>query len=176
MRVKSMKTRLANKSNQLTREEAKLTLDQVRKRYGIPSREKQVSDPETRGIVQNIGPPLDLDWVYYQPGAANQPDSREAHRSGEKLSPKKEVFHYLVRIAECVLPLHCEVEAETAAAASQQVDKIRNLIASREISLKELAELRVKGVPKDRQSQPTDQGESKKTGSRSDHNQAPFSV
>jgi hypothetical protein len=62
----------------------------------------------------------------------------EAHRSGGNWPAENRTFHYLIRIAECALPLHCEIEAQNAAAARQQVQRIPNLIEWREISVEEL--------------------------------------
>jgi hypothetical protein len=50
-------------------------------------------------------------------------------------------FHYLIRIAECALPLHCEVIADSDAAARHQVKQIRNLTEWRKISDEELSEI-----------------------------------
>jgi hypothetical protein len=50
-------------------------------------------------------------------------------------------FHYLIRIAECTLPLHCEVIADSDAAARHHVKQIPNLMEWREISGEELAEI-----------------------------------
>jgi hypothetical protein len=50
-------------------------------------------------------------------------------------------FHYLIRIAECKLTLHCEVTADSEAAARHHVKQIPNLMEWREISGAELAEI-----------------------------------
>jgi hypothetical protein len=50
-------------------------------------------------------------------------------------------FHYLIRIAECALPLHSEVIADRHAAARHQVKRIPNLVEWRETSGEELAEI-----------------------------------
>jgi hypothetical protein len=50
-------------------------------------------------------------------------------------------FHYLIRIAECSLPLHCEVIADSDAAARHKVKKILNLMEWRKLSGVELAEI-----------------------------------
>jgi hypothetical protein len=55
--------------------------------------------------------------------------------------PDNHSFHYLIRIAECSLPLHCEVIADSDAAARQKVKKIPNLMEWREFSGEELAEI-----------------------------------
>jgi hypothetical protein len=50
-------------------------------------------------------------------------------------------FHYLSRIVECAMTLHCQVTAQSAAGARDQVERIPNLIEWRGISAKELAEI-----------------------------------
>ena len=50
-------------------------------------------------------------------------------------------FHYLIRIAEYALALHCEVIAHSDEAARHQVKQIPNLMEWRELSDEELAEI-----------------------------------
>jgi hypothetical protein len=50
-------------------------------------------------------------------------------------------FHYLIRIAECTLPLHCEVIADSDAVARHLVKQIQNLMEWRELSGEEFAEI-----------------------------------
>jgi hypothetical protein len=50
-------------------------------------------------------------------------------------------FHHLIRIAECALPLHCEVKADSEAAAMHQVKQIPNLMEWRDISGEKLADI-----------------------------------
>jgi hypothetical protein len=53
----------------------------------------------------------------------------------------KRDFHYVIRIAECVVSLHCQVNADSVADARHQVERIPNLIEWREVSARELAEI-----------------------------------
>jgi hypothetical protein len=50
-------------------------------------------------------------------------------------------FHFLIRIVECAITLHCQIRAQTAIEARNQVERIPNLIEWTEVSAKELAEL-----------------------------------
>ena len=141
-----------------TREEANLALDKVRERYGIhPSGGQQHArgnnSPNAKAAQRNqIGAPLDFEWAYDVDAGANESSLNEsaaqsavqefpARRLQNDLLVETQQFHYLIRIAECVLPLHCQVEAENAAEAWHQVKQIRNLIEWREISAEELAEI-----------------------------------
>jgi hypothetical protein len=51
------------------------------------------------------------------------------------------VFHFLVRIAECSVPLHCQVTAANAIEARKQVEGLPNLIECNAISAGALARL-----------------------------------
>lgn len=156
-----MKADRGANSKRLTREEAKLALDRVRERYGIhpsegPERARGNTSPialDVEAAQQNqSGRPLDFETVVspHIAADANEPVSSEftARFAIEEFSTKRPLndfraetqqFHYLIRITECVLPLHCQVEAETAAEAVLRVKQIRNLTEWREISPQELA-------------------------------------
>jgi hypothetical protein len=58
-------------------------------------------------------------------------------RQGEEF-PEDRVFHYLIRLLECTVTIHCQVSARTAAAARHRVEQIPNLIECREVSFEEL--------------------------------------
>jgi hypothetical protein len=152
-----------------SRQEAKRVLDDVRTRYGIlpldqrtyvamppaitkasgqrpPARPldlRQSISESAREQVQAISkePPLDLGWISYASSSSNTPDADK----------ERDSFHYLIRIAECTLTLHCEIYAANAAEARRQLGKIRNLLEWREISAQELAE-----VTRNSQRSPTD--------------------
>jgi hypothetical protein len=102
------------------------------------------------------GLPLDFEWHHHSldaPASADTPALNEATRAyandegfadkseGELLTAEYQGFHYLIRISECAVILHCQVAAESAAEARLRVQRIHNLIEWREISAKELAEL-----------------------------------
>lgn len=99
-----------------------------------------------------IGPCLELGWRPYfldtstrtNVHLSNERARGEAFASkpGAELAPtKSHDFHYLIRILECSSILHCQVIAESAAAARDQLEQIPNLIEWREITAKELAEI-----------------------------------
>ena len=143
-----------------TREEANLVLDRVRERYGIhPSGGQQHArsnnSPNAKAAQQNqIDAPMNFEWAYYpnvhaatnksalsESAAQSAVQEFPAKRFRNDLPVETQQFHYLIRIAECLLPLLCQVEAENAAEAWHRVKQIRNLIEWREISAEELAEI-----------------------------------
>ncbi len=114
-----------------------------RGRSVTPSRESLAHDEDrvSKAVSPPIGPPLDFEWIYYP----NIPTARNELAGSEPavmaMVHQVRSFHYLVWIAECSLPLHCQVEAETSTGARQQVQQIRNLIEWRELSAKELNDI-----------------------------------
>jgi hypothetical protein len=103
-----------------------------------------------------IGPPLNLGWRSYlsDPPACPHifPSNKRAlwfagneifadKPEGELAPAEYHDFHFLVRILECASALHCQVTAESAAAARDRIGRIPNLIDWREISVRELAEI-----------------------------------
>jgi hypothetical protein len=109
------------KSHGFTREEAKLNLNKVLKHHGMQP-----------------------------PSAANAPVSNEPTHESPRTegSPDKfdgdaayQGFHFLIRVVECAVTLHCHVMAQSAAEARFQLERIPNLIKWREISAQELADL-----------------------------------
>lgn len=163
-----MKTR-AGKTQRLSSEAAGLALERVRERYGIPpcdqhrrgsgcaappapkaKTEQEPSKPieSWPSVIAKSDPPLDLEWEYYPaaPVARNEPNgsplpkrSPIGKRHESTLPFETQTFHYLIQIAECAVPLHCQVKAETVAEALSRVEQIPNLIHCREISDVELA-------------------------------------
>jgi hypothetical protein len=152
-----------NNPSRFTGKEAHHTLDEVRRRYGIhqpgpqhpraktsssPLKEPAKHQPRTR---VRLGPPIpmtpldplkrmQLDPLVH---GVNNRHCEARHPSiptSGSLSDNHS-FHYLIRIAECALPLHCEVIAHSDAAARHQVKQIPNLMKWREISGEELAEI-----------------------------------
>lgn len=150
-----MRARPGNDPNRFNREEAKRVLDEVRKRYGIhpsgqeahprvktsSSAKKATEQEELRhpleqsaakeplAPTERMHSPLDLGWVY--PSGFDATESVSDNQS----------FHYMIRIAECALTLHCEINAANEAAALHQVERIPNLLGWRQILGEELAEL-----------------------------------
>ena len=128
--------------------------------------EEQLSQPMTSGSTAGkrllaavrqweIGPRLDLGWSPYlldtsekahvhlsnEPTRGSARDEDFGKPAGEIGQTEYQDFHYLIRILECSSILHCQVTAESAAAARNQIIRIPNLIDWREISVKELAEI-----------------------------------
>jgi hypothetical protein len=140
-----------SESNGLSHEEAQRRLDEVRRRYGIHLADSQAhsiaDDPyssQKEGPKQELGCAPSI--VETRPKPVNWKQSGQAlKRAKANLStgPRSdsETFHYLVRIAECTSVLHCEVKADHAAAARDQVQRIPNLMEWREISFGELVDL-----------------------------------
>jgi hypothetical protein len=128
--------------------------------------EEQLSQPMTLGSTAGkgglaavpqleIGPCLDLGWrpnlldtsakpiVHFSneptSGSARDEDFRKP--AGEIAPTEYHDFHYLIRILECSSILHCQVTAESADVARDQIGRIPNLLDWREISVKELVEI-----------------------------------
>lgn len=167
-----MKAKPENDPSRFTREQAQRALDGVRKRYGIrqsdspahlrvntassapkepakqqprPSVSLEPPIPKTPFVaVQRMrpGPHLELGGVRHPGTPASGPTS-------DNRTIDYQSFHYLIRIAECALTLHCEVTADSEAAARHHVKQIPNLMEWREISVKELAEINKNEKPVD---------------------------
>lgn len=141
-----------------TREQAQRTLDEVRERYGLRQL-KSPADPLVNTASRTPKEPArqQLRPTVSEPSIPNTPFlAAERMRPGPSLergevrqlaipssgSPSDDQsFHYLIRVAECTLPLHCEVTADSELAAKHRVKQIRNLLEWREISVDELAEI-----------------------------------
>jgi hypothetical protein len=163
-RNKDLKAKPEYNPSRFTREKAQRTLDEVRKRYGIrqsdspahlrantassaprepakqqprPSVSLEPPTPRTPFVAverMRPGPHLELGGVRHQGIPASRPPS-------DNRTIDYQTFHYLIRIAECALTLHCEVTANSEAAARHHVKQIPNLMEWREISGAELAEI-----------------------------------
>jgi hypothetical protein len=154
-----LKAEPKNDPRRLTREEAKHTLDEVRRRYGIHD-----SDPRANpGAGSASKPPVTSakkqprHTVTHQPFASRAlivPVERmrsEPNREPQKIRdydtpayaspPDNQIFHYLIQIAECAVALHCEVTATCESDARHHVKQIPNLMEWREISGAELADI-----------------------------------
>jgi hypothetical protein len=142
-----------------TREEARRTLSEVRRRYGI-----DVTDPEAHQDV-SMSSNAPTKAANRQPPTGNpQPTASkllaipvQRMRSKPYLDPQKlrhrnipappscldiHIFHYLIQIAECAVALHCEVTAECESDARHHLKQIPNLLGWREISCAELSEIK----------------------------------
>jgi hypothetical protein len=181
--VSAMPPKSENRSSGSTREDAKRTLDQVLRRYGIqpydrvgtaqrqewplvasPVHSEAVTaeavisnEPFSPARQRRLGAPFDLQ----KPGNPKQSATAEVLRENESAhgpashnvswdmpldeQPTRHLqFHFLVRLLECALTLHCQVTAQTAIDARDQVERIPNLIEWREVSKKELAEIQAR--------------------------------
>ena len=155
-----------NNQSHFIGEEARHTLDEVRRRYGIHQPDTEHPRAKTSSISLKepakqqprprlrLGSPIPMTPIdrlertqldplvhgvnnrHLEIGEARHPSIR----TSGSLSDNHR-FHYLIRIAECALPLHCEVIAHSDAAARHQVKQIPNLMEWRELSDEELAEI-----------------------------------
>jgi hypothetical protein len=139
-----------SKSNGLTHEQAQRRLEEVRSRYGIHLAHPQ-ADPIAESRSSSQQEPVKPEPGLAAPVAGTRPKPADLKQPGRALTRAEakfstelrsdESFHFLVRIAECTSVLHCEVKADHAAAARDQLKRIPNLMEWREISFAELLEL-----------------------------------
>ena len=153
-----MKAKGENDPCRFTREEAQRALDEVRDRYGLRQPEspadprantasrtpKEPAGQQLRPTVSEPsgpnGPLLPVEWM--RPGPRLELGGIRHPSVPPNGSPSdNQRFHYLIRVAECALTLHCEVTADSEPAARRRVKQIRNLLEWREISVEELAEI-----------------------------------
>jgi hypothetical protein len=122
--------------------------------YGSASPESDTRRDKTLLPLNRTAPlnpqPLDLDRHAPSDDAegAEQPCGERipiheliASRSPNWAGTRHGVFHYLIQIAECSVTLLCQVTAESAMNAKEQVMRLPNLIEFREISFGELAQI-----------------------------------
>jgi hypothetical protein len=132
-------------------EEAKRTLDEVRRRYGIYVLDTQARPPGVGSFFKmpteradHAGRPRPSTFEKALSSTAevhsNSPLGRAPTRAAESSSENRR-FYYLIRIAECALALLCEVTADGDIAARQHVNHIPNLLECREISSEEFLSL-----------------------------------
>ena len=164
---KTLKANPQSNPSRFTGEEAQRTLDEIRMSYGIhqsdpqahlrvnrsSSASEKTAKQQPRLGVRLMPPipktslaplePTRLDPLVHgvksrhlEIGEARRPSVPASRSPSDDHS-----FHYLIRIAECALPLHCEVKADSEAAARHQVKQIPNLMEWREISGEELTEI-----------------------------------
>jgi hypothetical protein len=156
-RNEPLNAKLKSDPSHSIREEAKRTLDEVRRRYGIHASDPQVhphlagpfrvpTEPAAParstlrpGLCGSKAPAAPAEPVQSNPplksGWARHPIRANGSASDDKS------FHFLIRIAECALILLCEVTADSEADARHQVKQIPNLLEWREISGEEYVSL-----------------------------------
>jgi hypothetical protein len=135
----------------LAQEEAQRRLDEVLRRYGIhlaDSSARPIADIPASSLKEpaklKLGPAPSIRKKRMNPINGKESGSvliRREGRAASGLPPDDRSFHFLVRIAECTSVLHCEVKADYAAKAREQVQRIPNLVEWREISFGELLEI-----------------------------------
>ena len=91
------------------------------------------------------------DWVYWtDPPAAEKDLATQAQaplsgmdgvRLKESVDAGFHEFYFVIRLAECALPLLCQISESSPAAAKQRIKELRNLVEWRMIDKVELAEL-----------------------------------
>ena len=150
-----------NKSPKITKEEAALALKQVLERYRIgqtaltgitsasmPSmasthtRQTEQAKPfETR--INPTSEPLIGDWIQWPdvPAETAEPVVRSQHELAQPSREDLREFFFVIRLAECALPILCQVRAISPAAARAQVERLRNLTSCQSISDEELARI-----------------------------------
>jgi hypothetical protein len=164
-RNKTLKAKAENNPCRFTREQARRALDEVRERHGLRQPESP-ANPSVNTASRASKEPArqELRSTVSEPSVPNRPlFAAERMRPGPHLElggirqpaiPSSgfpldnQSFHYLIRIAECTLTLHCEVTADSEPAAKHHVKQIPNLLEWREISVEELA-----GIIKDEKNQ-----------------------
>ena len=155
--TKILKAKCENLTSRFFREDApQRTLDEVRERYGIhrseppthpfvnpasiaPKKPTKQQPRPMASLVPSIPTPL-------APVARVQSDTplelvRHPSIPAGGTPSDNQCFHYLIRIAECALTLHCEVNADNKLAARNRVERIPNLLEWRELAGDELAEI-----------------------------------
>jgi hypothetical protein len=142
--------------NCFTREEAKRTLDEVRRRYGIHESAPQAHPRVYPSLIvttepaKHTQPPLrpESSGSEARVSPAGQRPSRPPLKPARARHPiipastsDNKCFPFLIRIAECTLTLLCEVTADSEAAAMHHLQQIPNLLEWREISIEECVSL-----------------------------------
>jgi hypothetical protein len=154
-----LKAEPKNDATLFTREEAKRTLDEVRRRYGIQESDPRAhsnavssSNSSAKAAKQQSCPTvkdepsaskaLTVPPVPVQPEPNLELQKVRHHDSPGPASPHDiQIFHYLIQIAECAVALHCEVTAQCESDARYHVKQIPNLMEWREILGTELGKI-----------------------------------
>ena len=139
--------------SRVAREEAKRTLDEVRRRYGIhesaqaqPHANRSVRVP-TKPVIQTRSTPrfersaptpsTPTRQIQSNPLLGRARD-RHTNIPASGFASENRSFYYLIRIAECAPTLLCEVTADSEATATHHLKQIPNLLEWREICGEEL--------------------------------------
>jgi hypothetical protein len=149
----TLRTRLNSDPCASIPEEAKRTLDDVRRRYGIHVLDTQARPPRVNSVKMPMErsdqgrPPSRPESSTFKKALSsttevhsNSPSGCTPTRAAESSSENRR-FYYLIRIAECALALLCEVTTHSDVAARQHVNQIPNLLECREISSEEFLSL-----------------------------------
>jgi hypothetical protein len=153
-----LKAKAENNLCPFTGEQARRTLDEVRERYGLRQPESPANplmniasrtpkEPARQQLRPTVTEPAILNPPFLaaermRPGPnLERGGVRQLAIPSSRSPSDDQSFHYLIRVAECTLPLHCEVTANSEPTAKHRVKQIRNLLEWREISVEELAEI-----------------------------------
>jgi hypothetical protein len=135
--------------SRFTQEEAKRTLDEICRRHGIQESDSQAQPHMNKSLVvptESAKQPrptlrseaslskahsVPVDPLRSEPSLERAGVCHPIFTATESASDNK-TFHYLIRIAECTLTLHCEVNADNDAGARKLVGQIPNLLEWRQ--------------------------------------------
>jgi hypothetical protein len=150
-----------NKSPKISKEEAALALKRVLEQYRLsptalsgvtPANMPSMASPQTRQTepakpletqINLTSEPFIGDWTNWPGISAGSPEPvvRSQHELAQLSREEVREFYFVIRLAECALPILCQVTADSPAAARQQVELIRNLTSCQSISDEEFAEI-----------------------------------
>jgi hypothetical protein len=153
----TLKAKPNSDPSRFTREEAKRTLDEVRRRYGIHESAPPAHPRVDRSLIVPREPAEQTrPTLRTEPSAPIPSNPTRQIQSNPRLGRARarhpnvpasgsaadnENFYYLIRIAECALTLLCEVTADSEATARHRVKQIPNLLEWREICGEEFVSL-----------------------------------
>jgi hypothetical protein len=153
----TLKAKFKSDPSRSNREDAKRTLDEVRRRYGIHALDTRayphvvnslktptVREDPTRPTIRpgpstSKLPPFPAELQSSLP--LGRAPTRHPTNRATGSTPDNRNFHFLIRIAECALTLLCEITADSEAAARHHVKQIPNLLEWREIGGEEFVSL-----------------------------------
>ena len=150
----------SSKPSKIPKEEAALALSQILERYRIAPAALRgeelamapVAAPDIRqgeptksfkAHTATTKKPLIGDWIHWSDIAQGppEPDGTFPQESTQPGSHDLRGFHFIITVLECALPILCQLQAISSAAAKEAVERIPNLTCCRSISDKELAEI-----------------------------------